>query len=95
MDGLLTQRCSDHGDRDGGGDVRGHIHRRRRSMSVKLAVFHVMGPMRGSLGASFVPADWQVRVVGSSRIVYRLYERLYLQTITMYGCMERSSVTYP
>ena len=76
MDGLLTQRCSDHGDRDGGGDVRGHIHRRRRSMSVKLAVFNVMGPMRGSLGASFVPADWQVKVFWLSGIVDIPYDRL-------------------
>ena len=49
----------------------------------------VTGLMRGSLGASFVSADWQVRVFWSSGIIYIPSDRLHIHTITLYGCMER------
>ena len=57
----------------------------------KLA-FHlthvVMGPLRGSLGASFVSADWRVRVLWSSGLVDRPSDLLYVHTITLSRCMD-------
>ena len=55
--------------------------------------FHVMGTRkRGHRGGgSFVPADWQVRLFGTSGIANRLYEHIYVRTITMSGCMEIQS----
>ena len=51
----------------------------------------VMGPWRGSLGASFVLADWRVRVFGPSGIIGRPSDRLYVWTFPLYGWMERIS----
>ena len=51
-----------------------------------------MGPIRGgSLGASFVSADWRVRVFWSSGLVDRPYDCLYVRTIPLFGCMNISS----
>ena len=50
-----------------------------------------MGPRRGSLGASYVSADWRVREVWSSGLVYIMYDRLYVCTIPLPGCMDRRS----
>ena len=67
MGGLVTRRCA-HGDHDSGRyawgrrRIRRGSRSRRRSVSVKLAGFHVTGPRRGSLGESFISADWIVRV---------------------------------
>ena len=49
----------------------------------------------GSLGALFVAADWEVRVYGTSSIVYRLSKRLYVRTITLSECMDRCSYYNP
>ena len=39
----------------------------------------------GYLGASFVAAYWRERVFGSSVIVYRPSDHIYVYTIPMYG----------
>ena len=46
---------------------------------------------QGSLGASFVSADWQVRVFWLSGIVDRPSNHLYIRNIPMSGCMDRRS----
>ena len=51
----------------------------------------VMGPWRGSLGASIESADWRVRVFWSYGLVDRPSDRLYVHTIPMSGCMDRHS----
>ena len=43
------------------------------------------------MGASFIPADWQVRVSGSSGIVDIPSDRLCVRTIPLPMCMERRS----
>ena len=48
-----------------------------------------MGPRRGSLGASFIPVDWRVKVFGLSGLVDRPSENMFVHTITMSGCMYR------
>ena len=94
MGGLVTRRYA-HGnyDVDRYAWARRNSHRcsRRCSVSVKLAGFHVMGMWSRSLGASFVPADWQMRVFGPSGIIDRSYDRLYVRTIPLSGCMGRCS----
>ena len=50
----------------------------------------VTGPWSGSLGASFVSADWRVRVFWSSGVVNRPSEHLYVYTIPLYRCIDRS-----
>ena len=68
------------------------ICRCRRSVSVKWAGFHVLGPwIWGFLGMSFIAVDWLVRVFGSSGILGRPSECLYIRTIPIYGCMDRWS----
>ena len=52
---------------------------------------HVKGPLSGSLGASFVPKDWRVRVFGTSDTIGIPYELLYIWTINLSVCMERHS----
>ena len=54
-------------------------------------IYFLMSPCSGSLGASLVPADWQVRVFKSSGLVYRQSDRMFVRTIPLYGCIERSS----
>ena len=81
MGGLLTRR-RDRGGCDGGGDD-GNVD---VAVVVDLyqtcwAGFHVTVTWRGSLGALSVPADWQVRVFGSSGIIGRPSDRLYVRTI--------------
>ena len=44
---------------------------------------------RGVLGASFVTADWQVRMFGLSGLVDRPYKRMYVRTIPLFRCMYR------
>ena len=89
------QRCSDRGDC---GDVRYEQGQRcrcrlrhRRSVSVKRAGLHVMGLWIRSLGASFAPADWQMRVFWLSGIVDIPSDHLYVRTIHMSGCIDRRS----
>ena len=53
---------------------------------------HVTGLQRGSLGALFISKDWQVKVLWSSGIVYRLFDRLYIRTIPL-GAYIDASVT--
>ena len=48
-------------------------------------------PCNGSLGASFVPADWRVRVFESSGLKDRPSDRLSIRTIPLSGCMDRRS----
>ena len=48
----------------------------------------VTGPSRGSLGASFLLADWQVRVFWPSGFVERPSERLYVRNIPLSGCTD-------
>ena len=55
----------------------------------------VMGPWRGSLGASFVSADWKVRVFWLSGLIDRPSDRMYVLTIPMCGCMYRHSSYIP
>ena len=94
MDGLVTRRC-DCGYHDDGRDAQGRRRICRRSssprcnMSVKRAVFHVTGTWRRSLVALFVLVNWQVRVSWQSVLVDIPYERLYIYTIPLYGCMAR------
>ena len=45
----------------------------------------------GSLGASFILADWRVRVFWLSGIIDRPSDRLHVHTIPMSGCMGRRS----
>ena len=85
----MTQQCSACSDCDGGEEVRGHRH--RRSVYVKQAGFHVMGPRRGSLRASLVSVDLQVRVLWSSDLVDRPSDYLYVCTIPLSGFMDRQS----
>ena len=54
-----------------------------------------MGAWRGSLGSSFVSADWRVRVLWSSGILDRPSDDLYVRTITMSGCIDRLSCYIP
>ena len=56
---------------------------------------YVTGPIRWSLGASLVPSYWQVRVFGTSDIVDRPSDHLYLRTINLPGCMYRCSHYIP
>ena len=49
------------------------------------------GPRSRSLGASFVLADWQVRVFWLSCLVYRTADHMCVCTIPLYGCMYRRS----
>ena len=52
---------------------------------------YVTGTWRGFLGASFVLTDWKVRVFWLYGLVDRLSDRLYVRTITLYGCIYRCS----
>ena len=52
-------------------------------------MYLVTGPRSKSLGASFVIEDWQVRVFGSSGLVYRTSECLSIQTIHWSGFVDR------
>ena len=98
MGGLITRRCA-HVNCDGGGDAWGliHIHIRIRiricirihRVATKWEGFHVTGTRSGSLGASLVLADWQVRVLMSSGLVDRPSDCLYVRTITLSGCTEK------
>ena len=54
-----------------------------------------MRPRRESLGELFVPVDFQVRVFGTSGIVYRPSEHLSVQNIPLYGCIDRLSCFMP
>ena len=65
--------------------------RRRRSVYMKRSIFHVTGPWRGSLGATFVPVDWQVRMFGQSGLIYRPSGHIYVRTIPLSGCVDRRS----
>ena len=56
---------------------------------VFLALDSVPEPWRGSLGASFLSADWQVTVFWSSGLVDRPSDCLYVRNITLSGCMDR------
>ena len=47
----------------------------------------VTEPWIGSLRASFIAADWQVRVFWSSGLVDRPSGHMYVRTITLSGCM--------
>ena len=49
----------------------------------------VTGPWTGSLGGASVPSYWQVRVFGSSGIVDRPCDHLYVITIPLYRYMDR------
>ena len=60
-------------------------------MSVKRAGFHVTGPLNGSLGASFVAADFQVRVLNPFGLVDGPSDCLYVHIIPLTGCMDRRS----
>ena len=55
----------------------------------------VTGPWSGYLGASFVSANWGVRVFWSSGLVDRPSDRIYVRTITLSGCMGRRSRYIP
>ena len=54
-----------------------------------LYLHSITGPWRGSLGESFVPADWQVSIFGSFGLVDRHSDCLYIWTIPLYGYMYR------
>ena len=43
------------------------------------------------MNASFVPADWRVRMFKTSVIVDRPSDRLSIWTIPLHGCMYRCS----
>ena len=49
----------------------------------------------GTWGGSFIEADWRMRVFGSSGLVYRPPDRLYVRTILLSGCMDRCSLYIP
>ena len=72
-------------------ECRYRRRRCRRRLCRTQAGLHVTGPWSGSIGASFVPTDWWVRVFGPSCIVYIPSDRLYIQTIPLSGCMYRHS----
>ena len=55
------------------------------------AGFHLTGPRSGSLGVSFVLADWQVKVFWSYSLVDIPSERLCVHTINISGYMRRRS----
>ena len=61
------------------------IHRRIGGHVGKYSMQRVQGVR--SLGASLVLADWQVRVFGSSGLIDRTSDHLYVQTINLHGCM--------
>ena len=46
------------------------------------------GAVQGSRVALFVSADWQVRMFWLYGILDIPYDRLYLHTITLSGCMD-------
>ena len=70
-------------------EFRGHRLRCRVDMDRVQVGFHAMGPNSGSLGASSIPEDYRLRVFGTSGIRDRPYDRLYVQTIPLTGCMDR------
>ena len=87
---LLIHRCSARSDPAGGGDAWSYRHScrrsRRRIVSVKRAEFHVTGPR--SLGALLVTADWKLMVFGSSGIVDRTSDLIYVRNIPLSGFMD-------
>ena len=60
-------------------------------MGREWAVSHVTEQWSGSLGASFVPTDWRVRVFELSALIDRTSDRFSIWTITLYGCIGRLS----
>ena len=95
--GRIVMRWSDRGNQNGGVDAWICICSRRcscscrRSVSVKRAGFHVMGPWSGSLEELFVALDWQLRVFWLSGIINIPSDHIYACTIPLYRCMERRS----
>ena len=89
MCGLLTQRQGARGDF---GVARYCRHRLKCRRRVGLwGGFHVMGACSGSLGASFVPADWRVGVFELSGLLDIPSDRLSVWTILLYEFMYRRS----
>ena len=64
-------------------------------MTIDMIVSYVMGPRRGTQEASFVPADWQVRVFDPSGLIDRPSDNISMQTILLYGYMDRHSCYIP
>ena len=88
MRGLTTRRSS-RGDRDGGG-VAGTVVIDvaivySRDVSKKDSM--QLGHEGGSLRVSFIAAHWQVRLFGSSGIVYRPSEFLTVCTYVIFLCL--------
>ena len=57
-------------------ELRDLLYRRSIDLGHDWEGFHIIRPQSGSLVASFVLADWQVRVSGTSFLVYRPSDRL-------------------